>query len=150
MNFTRFCRCGIVWTLLAVVVDVGGWLAGMWATLLAVVVAGGGWLAGTWAIVLAAHSIVGLVAGQSGRRHKFVVGSLPPLRTMSVPSKMRHSIASNTTVYPASQNFAVATNEEWVRPGMMCACVVLPRIHGMSRLHVCVGVWIVLFYHLGG
>ena len=121
MYLTRFCKCGMVWTLLAQLVGVGVPV-----------------LAGTWVTMLAAHSVVGFVAGRSGRRHSFVVGSRPPLRTISGPSNTQHCNASNVTVYPASQNFAVETSEAWVRPGTMWACVAAPRSHGMSRLHVCV------------
>ncbi len=126
MYLTRFCRCGMVWILLAHVVPIG---------------VGVCMLAGMWVTTLAVHSVVGFVAGWSGRRHSFVVGSRPPLRTISGPSKTRHSNVSNSTVYPASHNFAVETSKAWMRPGTMWAFVAVCRSHGMSRLHVCVD-WI--------
>ena len=39
-----------------------------------------------------------------------------------------------------SQNLLAAINEEWERPGIMCASVTLAGSHGMSRLQVCVEV----------
>lgn len=60
------------------------------------------------------------------------------MRTSVVPSKILHCVASKLTVYPASQNFAVARREACARPGTMCALVASWRSHGMSTLHVCV------------
>ena len=51
---------------------------------------------------------------------------------------MLHPFLSNMILQPASQNFLVATNDECVSPGTMCALVTLLESHGMSRLHVCV------------
>ena len=80
----------------------------------------------------------GAVCGLSGSRHRFVASSRPPLRTRVVPSNMRQCVALKMAVYPASQNFAVESRDACASPGTMWASMAVPRIHGMSTLHVCV------------
>ena len=73
-----------------------------------------------------------------GRRQSVVCGSRPPSRMTDVPSRTRQLVSSKRTVYPASQNLAVDSNDAWARPGTMWACVASGRMSGKSRLQVCV------------
>ena len=110
MYCTRFCRWGMVWTLLAACTRGDGFFS------------------------------VGGVVGSSGNLHKFVAASRPPSSTIASLSHMQHFSLSNVTVYPASQNFAVESSDACVRPGTMWACVAASFSHGMLMLQVWVEV----------
>lgn len=114
VNLTLFCKCGIVCMLL--------WCPRMLGIM--------------WVILWASTSGGGGARGHSGRHQRLVVGSRPPSRITTDPSKMMQRPASNKI--PALQNFAVDNKEAWARPGTVWACVPLCHNHGMSTLHVCV------------
>ena len=78
------------------------------------------------------------VVVDSGKHQRVVDGSRLPWRTTVCPSRTRHELASNVTVYPASQNFAVERREVCARPGTMWACRAAGFNVGMSSSHVCV------------
>ena len=70
--------------------------------------------------------------GFTGRCHSPVVLSRFLIRaTWSYLSVTVHDSALYTRVYPLSQNLLAAINEEWERPGIMCASVTLAGSHGM-------------------
>ena len=48
-------------------------------------------------------------------------------------------------MHPASQNFLVDINDACANPSTICASVTWFGSHGMSRLHVCVGVMFLPF-----
>ncbi len=79
--------------------------------------------------------------GFTGRCHSPVVLSRFPIRAIwSFLSVTVHVSELYIMVYPLSQNLLVAINQEWERPGIMCASVTSSGSHGMLRLQVCVEV----------